>query len=47
MRGDRAGNAVTFTVLTIADGKFHFGTRGNNTGSAASFIPGEVDVYWL
>jgi hypothetical protein len=44
---DQAGNAVKFTVPTIANGKVYIGTRGSDTSNGGGTTFGEIDVYGL
>ena len=44
---DTAGNAVKFTVPTVANGKIYIGTRGNDDTQGNGTTFGEIDVYGL
>jgi hypothetical protein len=44
---DQAGNAVKFTVPTIANGKVYIGTRGNDNSQGSGTTFGEIDAYGL
>ena len=45
--GNTAGNAVKFTVPTVANGRVFIGTRGNDSTQGSGTIFGQLDVYGL
>jgi concanavalin A-like lectin/glucanase superfamily protein/galactose oxidase-like protein/Big-like domain-containing protein/IPT/TIG domain-containing protein len=45
--GNTAGNAVKFTVPTVANGRVFIGTRGNDSTQGSGTVFGQLDVYGL
>src|SRR5262249_26613288 len=45
--GNAAGNAVKFTVPTVANGRVFIGTRGNDSTQGSGTVFGQLDVYGL